>query len=82
MLAGQCAEASCRLDGKTLELEQGPAGEPVEPVPVVARVRAQWRGDCSNCGRGFDAGDTIGVHVVAEVGRCGRGKYVCERCCA
>lgn len=82
MLPGQCAEASCRPDGQTLELAAGPGGLLPDPVPVVTRFEAQFSGECSNCGAWFEAGATIGVHVVSQDGRCGRGKYVCGRCCA
>lgn len=82
MLPGQCTYADCRLDGTTLELNSGPGGVRPAPVEVVTQITAQWRGECSNCGDEFPAGSTIGVHIAESAGRCGRGRYVCEGCCA
>jgi hypothetical protein len=78
---GQCGDARCRPDGQPLEVTDGPDG-PVQPVPCITTMTARWPGECSNCGDAFEADTTIGVHVVAAVGRCGRGAYVCARCIA
>ena len=75
---GQCADARCRPDGKSLQLEHGPGGLPPEPVPVVRTWLAKYNGtDCGNCGHKIEEGQRIGLAFEADFDP----PYVCGPCC-